>query len=363
MKIALYANEIARSGQRGVKTHSLELFRAMVRQNRGHDLTLFAEKSIKGCFDEPVKEVIIPPRKWWAFRAFAPQMRDFKPEAVLMPIQTYPFWRKSSFKVAVTIHDVAFLHFPEHYTAHGRFLLKFNTRRAARLADHIIVPSKTTRRDLIQFYGVPKEKISVVYHGFSDFLVKKGRVGSVEVFNFTQKSPFLLFVGSVQPRKNLIRLVEAFEILAPGAPELKLVLVGGNGWLFEEILRRIEKSPVKNRIVMTGEVSIELLADFYASAEMLVFPSLYEGFGLPVLEAMSCGLPVVCAKNSSIKEVAGDAAVYFDEYDSKNMADKLKMVYYDADLQEKMQNEGLKRAREFSWEKAAQATWETMENI
>lgn len=364
MNIAVYANEIAEKGSSGVRVYSLAILRYLLRQDQKNRYFLYSKRDISGFFCCGNKVFsILKNRKFWAFTAFAEHISKDKPDVLFMPIQIYPFWKKNSIKTVVVVHDVAFLLFPRHFTFFKCKLLKFHTKRAIMFSDHIIVPSNATKKDILRFYEVNPSKISVVYHGFNRNLLKTARKDDSRVLELTKGAPYALFVGSLQPRKNIDHLIGAFEKLKNNQKELKLVLCGGKGWMSEGILSRISQSSQKADIILAGDVSDDLLSSFYKNALFFVFPSLYEGFGLPVLEAMSFGLPVVCAKNSSISEIAGDAALYFDEYRISDMAEKMLILCENGALQAEFSQKSLKQAEKFSWERSARETLEVLEKV
>ncbi len=174
-----------------------------------------------------------------------------------------------------------------------------------------------------------------------------------------QITNYLLYVGAIQPRKNLEVLIEAFEIHKSSIRcDLKLVLAGGKAWMWEETIERIEKSPFKNDIILTGKVNFEDLAVLYKNAGIFIFPSLYEGFGIPILEAFASGIPVICARNSSLPEVGGEAAEYFENSDAEDLRRKIKKVLENKELQNSMIARGKEQVKKFSWEKCARETLE-----
>lgn len=363
MKIAVYANEIAQKGSFGVKIYSREILQGILRLDRENRYTLYSSIDISSFFGEEVVFSLIKPKRLWAFTVFASRIKKDRPDVLFVPIQIYPFWKKSSIKTVVVVHDLAFLLFPGHFTWIKRKLLAFHTKRAVLLSDRVIVPSEATKKDILKFYKVEASKISVIPHGFNANLLKMAQKADDRVYKLTNGKPYMLFVGSIQPRKNLIRLIEAFEEVAGKENDLKLVICGGKGWIYEKIYKKIAKSPFSSRIIITGDVADDILAGLYKNALFFVFPSLYEGFGLPVIEAMSFGLPVVCAKNSSIAEIAGDATLFFDEYSVADMSQKMLTLCRNRALRDELSVKSLQRASFFSWDKAAKETVEVFQGL
>jgi len=239
---------------------------------------------------------------------------------------------------------------------------------AIKNADRIIAVSQATKKDILKFYPqISQEKITVIHHGF-DTKLFQGRVSQEEsekvlaTYNLKPKT-YLLYVGAIQPRKNLGVLIEAFEKIKSNNPELKLVLAGAPAWQYEDTLEKISQSKFSKDIVVTGTIPFTDLPVLYQNAATFVFPSLYEGFGIPVLEAMASGTPVILANNSSLPEVAGDAALYFETENSDDLANCLERVLTDRDLSAAMIQKGKSRAAHFSWEKCAQLTLDNIEKV
>jgi len=405
---------------------------------------------------------------WWTQFKFARAVRRLQPEVCWMPIQQIPWFnlilrditlklknlkpphpslrertggdkktkhqiQDTKYKIpnteyVVTIHDLAFKFFPNHFPLIDRLKLNLYTDLAVKKADKIIAISETTKQDLIRLYPrIDKGKIKVVYHGFDrenfqqkfsdeevgEFL-KKWKLGQVksrkskvkrhdmkELGNreknndnerIGEQVDYLLYVGAIQPRKDLITLIKVFEavkqqdarykiqetnkiqdiknkISAQGGPaegwqntNLKLILVGEIAWKSESTIEAVENSEFKDDIIMTGKVDFQELALFYRFAKVFVFPSLYEGFGIPLLEAMASKTPVITADNSSLSEVGGSAVLKFKSGDREGLAKEVNKLLKDKGLQEEMVNRGLKRIEKFSWKKCAKKTLEVLKD-
>jgi glycosyltransferase involved in cell wall biosynthesis len=246
--------------------------------------------------------------------AFAREMFREQPEKLFLPIQAAPLIMPRDIQVTVTIHDLAFKKFPETFP---KVLLgKLNMLLAVALhrADKIIAVSEATRVDIHRYFPhIPAARVRVIPHGFAaDFFLPAAAPAEMEsVLSPHGLTPgdYVLYVGALQPRKNLVRLIGAFEQARTKAPEMRLVLVGKRAWLAEEILRAAETSPDRAAIHLPGQATFEELRAWYQGARLFAFPSLCEGFGMPLLEAMASGTPVLTARNSSLPEVAGDAAL------------------------------------------------------
>jgi glycosyltransferase involved in cell wall biosynthesis len=262
----------------------------------------------------------------------------------------------------LTVHDLSFLRHPESaHPAQRAYLVRTVPRSVAR-ADHILADSQNTKDDLVELLGVPPNRVTVVYPGVEP---RFRRVTDPDVLagvraRYRLPDRFILHVGTLQPRKNLVRLVEALERLheASCQPALHLVLIGAKGWLCEEIFEAIARPGVAERVIVPGFVDDADLPAIYSLAGLFVFPSLYEGFGLPVLEAMACGCPVVCSNASSLPEVAGDAALLVPPTDVDALTEAMARMLSDAGLRSRLVEAGYAQARRFTWEAAARQTWE-----
>jgi len=273
-----------------------------------------------------------------------------------------PYFRRV--KSVFTLHDLIFLFHPETHKPLNRWFLTLMMPRFLRAADAIIAVSECTRRDAIRFYGIPEEKITVIYEGVSP----RFRPASPEAVRavrekYSLPEHFILYVGTIEPRKNLTALLEAFTNLQSAICNLHLVFVGKKGWLYEGFFRRLRELGLEDRVIFTGYVPDEDLPAIYSAADLFVFPSLYEGFGLPVLEAMACGTPVVCSNTSSLPEVAGDAALLVDPTDVRALAGAMERALRDEEKRREMRERGLRQATKFSWEKAAAMTLKVYQDV
>ncbi|GAC1327721.1 MAG: glycosyltransferase family 1 protein [Chloroflexota bacterium] len=260
----------------------------------------------------------------------------------------------------LTVHDLAFLMRPECAHPRLRVYLEEVVPRSVRRADFIIADSENTRNDLVVLLGVPPTSIAVVPGGVEErFTAVTDAMTRSRVRRYLGigEAPFILAIGVLEPRKNLNRLMDAFADLKkrPGVPsDLKLLLAGGKGWLFDGIFEHHAASPVRDDIVFPGFIPDELLPGMYSCAEVFAFPSLYEGFGLPILEAMACGTPVVASRASCLPEVAAGAAVLIDPASADSLADGLYRTLIEPDLRADLIARGRERAAQYTWRAAAE---------
>lgn len=256
----------------------------------------------------------------------------------------------------LTVHDLSFIRDPDSADDALRAFLERVVPRSVRRADHVLADSQATREDLISLWGTPASKITVIPGGVEArfrpvtdpeaLRAVRGKYGLGE-------GPFILSVGTLQPRKNIIRLIQAFAPLAARQPDLSLVIAGGRGWKYQQILAEPARLQIAGRVHFTGFVADADLPTLYSAAEVFAFPSLYEGFGLPILEAMACGTPVAASNSSSLPEVTGDAGLSLDPLAVASWTEGLERLLSDGALRAELAARGRARAGGFGWEKAA----------
>ncbi len=257
----------------------------------------------------------------------------------------------------ITIYDLSFALFPQFFRGFNQTYLRLGTRLSAQRAQRLITISDCTRRDVHRLYNVPLDRIDVAYPGVDETL-KPPSSDRVENFRRAKNLPekFLLFLGTLEPRKNLITLVRAFTALKQACPEAVLVLAGGVGWMADDLFAAIDASGVKDSIILPGYVAAEDKALWYAAAAAFVYPSIYEGFGLPPLEAMACGTPVIVSNAASLPEVVGDAGLLIAPEDVSDWAAALQRVWSDAAYRAELADRGTRQAAKFTWLETARQT-------
>jgi glycosyltransferase involved in cell wall biosynthesis len=257
----------------------------------------------------------------------------------------------------VTVHDLSFALFPEFFRGANAAYLRLFTRLSCQRAARIVAVSENTRADVIRLYGVPGRRVAAIPHGV-DAQFHPRPPGEVAEFRRVHSLPdhFILFVGTLEPRKNLVKLIEAFANIKGQISNIKLVLVGGQGWYYGPIFATVERLNLEERTIFAGYVPNEELPLWYAAADVFAFPSRYEGFGMPVLEAMACGTPVVTSTASSLPEVAGDAALTVAPDDAGALTAALQRALADRAWREETRVKGLARAAAFTWEATARRT-------
>ena len=262
----------------------------------------------------------------------------------------------------LTIHDLSFLRVPEYYVPAFRRYLEGAVARAAGRADHILADSESTRQDIIELMPVQKERVTVLYPGVDPRFrpIRTQTVLDAVRERYALPDRFVLGLSTLQPRKNFAGLIEGFRRLVqaggnePAVADLQLVIAGGKGWMVEETYAAVSKAEMEAHVHFAGFVDDDDLPALYNLSAAFAFPTWYEGFGLPVLEAMACGTPVVCADNSSLPEVAGQAALLVDAGDPDALAEALIQVLVKADLRARLAVAGPEQAMRFTWPAAAQ---------
>lgn len=306
------------------------------------------------------KYIIVGPKKLWTQFGLPLYLYTHFPRPDVFFTPTHYAPRFSPVMTAISVMDLSFLHYPELFAKKDIYQLVNWTKYSAHNADKIFTISNASKNDILKEYKKPEEDVIVTYPGVKDEVKNmKNELTKKELEEkFAVVGDYILFVGTLQPRKNIVRLIEAFSRIKQKekTKKLELILVGKKGWLYEEILDAPNTYNVRGVVKFLDFVRDEELSALYKHALCFVLPSLYEGFGLPVLEAMRYGCPVITSNVSSLPEAGGDAALYVDPMDVSDIEGKLKKVIDSPTLRKQMIEKGYKQVKKFSWEKAAQET-------
>lgn len=358
MLVGIDASRATSPQRTGTENYSLYLIGHLLALN-GHRYRLYFNAAPPpGLFpqrDNWEARVMPFPRLWTHLR-LSWEMVRCNPDLLFVPAHVIPFIHPRS---VVTVHDLGYLYHPGAHRAWDRLYLDLSTRFNVSVASQIIADSEATKNDLVQKYSVLEERITVVYPGcnLDPVIDETGWERVRERYHLPGK--YILHLGTLHPRKNILCLLEAFQPLSRDFPDLHLVLAGKRGWLYEEILYKAEG--LGGRVHFPGYVASEDLPLLLRRARLFILPSLYEGFGFPILEAMAAGTPVVCSNASSLPEVAGDAALLFDPHDVEAMGEAMRTVLEDDALRSELVERGLERAKIFSWERCARETLSVLE--
>lgn len=367
--IGLDASRAARAHRTGTETYALELLKALAAlAGPRHQLRLYTphppQHSDWPGLPQAETRVIPWPRLWTHLR-LAAELHQHPPDLLFVPAHVLPFY--CPVPGIVTVHDLGYIHYPEAHRPFDRWYLNWTTRRHTQVARHIIADSLATKHDLAQFYRANLNRISVIYLGRDETLkpVTDPSLIAQAKAEYQIEGDYLLYVGTLHPRKNLVRLIEAFAmaLAAVSLPHPKLVIAGGKGWLYQEIFAKVEMLGLAGQVIFPGYIAERLKPALLSGATAYLFPSLYEGFGLPVLEAMACGTPVLTSQASSLPEVAGDAALLINPQEPAEIAQGIIQLMTQADLRRQLVERGFHQIQKFSWAKAATQLLEVVEKV
>lgn len=304
---------------------------------------------------------------WSQLRLVGQVLRD-RPDVLFVPAHVLPealAYRKrhsvSFLRLVTTIHDIAFRAWPEAYGARERWYADHATRIAVRSADRIIVPTHAVAEDLVRHYIADRRRITVIPHGVMAMQYDASRIPLPS--SRIPPVPFLLYVGRLERKKNVARMVDAFSRIAPAHPELRFILAGPPGYGYEDVCAALARAPARDRIVTPGWIDPPTYRALLGRATALCFPTLAEGFGLPILEAMASGVPVITSRGHAHEEVAGDAAILVDAGDTASIAAGMDRVLCDPALREDLVRRGQQRAAAFTWESTARGTWDVLRDV
>ena len=305
---------------------------------------------------------IVRPKRMWTLFGLSLEflLKKSKVDIFFSPTHYLPI--VAPVKSAVSVLDVSYLHFPELFKKRDLYQLKNWTAYSVKKASKVFTISQSSKDDIIKKYRLPEDKVVVTYPGIKS----ESRIMNYESGSDTLRKKYgidgdyILFVGTLQPRKNIVRLIEAFSKIKN---DIQLIVVGKKGWLYEEILQAPKKFNIEDRVKFLDSVTDEDLPIFYKNAICFVLPSLYEGFGLPVLEAMQYGCPVITSNVSSLPEAGGDAAIYVNPLDIDDITKNLESIIQNSELREKLIKKGYEQVKKFSWAKTAKETLMALKSI
>ena len=369
MRVAFHIDQLWFKAPGGIGTYVRELVQALEREDPSLELELFRstwDRAPAGIWPRDRAPVELPRRiatlypSWDLFGR--PALPDELASCDVVHATNHaaiaPAGRGQ--KLVVTVHDLAFERFPSAFPRNWRWLFRAGVRAAVRRADAILTPSRSTAEDLLSRSRVDPSKLHVVPLAAS---LEVGADDPEAVLDRLRvRRPYVLFVGTLEPRKNVVRLVRAYRRLASGGSPHSLVLAGPLGWGSEPLLRELKLSG-SGEVVMTGALTPEELDAMYRGADAFCYPSLYEGFGLPVIEAMARGVPTVASSTSSIPEVAGDAALLVDPLNVRDISDALQRVLGSPELAGDLSRRGRAQSERFSWDESARGTLRVYEHV
>jgi len=349
----------------GAGTYTLNLAHALARNDKSHRYVVYARRHSLALLESLADDATIVDvgdlprwrRQLWEQASLPLDLRRRKASLLHSPHHTTPLLYCPCPRV-VTVHDVTFFHLPDRYPATRRLFFQLMTRLAARRAAVLLVPSASVREDLHAFLRAPLERIVVTYEGVDPSFrpLDRGECVALARKRYGLPEGYLLSLGTREPGKNREVLLRALRRLVDAGRDLPLAVVGQSGWRLKDEQRAVRDLGLGARVHFTGYVPQSDLPALYNAASVFVFPSLYEGFGLPALEALACGVPVVTSNVSALPEVVGDAALLVDPHEPQAIADAIGRALDDAGLRALLVQAGLERAAGFTWDACAEAT-------
>ncbi len=368
MRIGINTRNLLSNKLEGFGQYTLEITRRLCQNHPEHEFYLFFDRPFdsKYVFASNVKPVVLfPPTRHPILYVF---WFEISLKRALSKYKIDLFWSpdgfcslRSNVPQITTIHDLNFEHNPKDLPWIVSRYFRFFFPKFARKSKRIITVSEYSKNDIHTTYAIPKEKIKVIYNGSNEAYRCIEPEHQRQVRNkYTQGKPFFVFVGSLHPRKNVKRLIEAFEIVSKKNEEIRLVIVGSAMWKDEKI--PISKE-LNNRIIFTGHLDTTELTKIMGSARALTYVPYFEGFGIPLVEAMRCGIPILSANTTCLPEVADDAAIYCDPFNVEDIAKGMFQLLVNENLTEELSRKSLKRSQYFSWENAAQQIWSELNEV
>ena len=365
MRIAFLADPLDRQ-YGGIHVYTKELLNELSRVDSKNEYIVIRSEA-KNEFDG-MREIVIPYssfpgyRFWRLFFQIPKILSKHGIDIVVEPAHFGPFNLSKNIKRVTVIHDMTVFLFPKYHVFLSQYLQRKFLPRIISKSDQIITNSVSTTNDLIKRFPFAKNKTNSILLGKNGAFKPKSDIGILLRHKINQ--PYILFVGTLEPRKNLLTLIESFNIFKTQTGlKHQLVLIGKNGWKSAEIIEAIEQSSYNSDIMILGYVSREELPVFYSMAEIFVYPSIYEGFGLPVLEAMACGTPVITSCVSSLPEIGGSAVLYTDPHSVDQLTAHMVRLCSNSEERQKYGRLGLGQSAKFSWEKTARKTVDLFETM
>lgn len=366
MHIAIDASRATVEQRTGTEGYSYHIIRGLIELGSNHKFTLYFRHQPPNNLlpSDPclISERVIRRNRFWTHSGLGPAVRADRPDILFVPSHVIPWPGTGQIPSVVTIHDLGYLHYPDKHPLVQRMYLDWSTRHSARVARRIISVSNATAQDIRSLGSIPQDKVQVVYSGVARFLqpASDDQIESLRT-RLGISGPYILHVGSLQPRKNLTRLIEAFARIAESTQNVSLVLAGREAWGFRRFSERAIELGIEDRVIFPGYIADADLPALYSGASLYAFPSLYEGFGFPALEAMACGTAVVCSNSSSLPELVGDAALTIAPTDVDDLANAIQRVLDDSALASDLIRRGRERVREFTWEACVRNTLAVLE--
>lgn len=366
MTIGIDASRALRKIKTGTEWYSVEIILNLAAIDKKNDYILYSHEAPSSPLDNlppNFKWRIMPFTRGWTLFRLSWEIKKNAPDVLFIPAHTLPLITGK--KSVVMIHDLGFMHNPELYPLRQKIYHNFVINYVKKHATHILAPSQYSKKDIITNLGIPKENITVIHHGYDHNLYQARPDLSHPSADYLS---YIFFIGRLETKKNVINLIEAFrilrtELLASGQT-LNLVLAGQPSHGYDQIKAKIiSLGNLSSSVIELGYVAEEDLPIYFSNAACFAFPTLFEGFGIPVIQAQACGTPVICSKTTSLPEIAGDAALLINPRDPRDIAQALRKVLTDQKVHKDLVQKGYKNVERFSWHTAAQKTLTVLEDI
>jgi glycosyltransferase involved in cell wall biosynthesis len=371
MKIAVNTRFLLSGKMEGFGWYTYEITKRLVEQHPEYEFIFFFDRPFdpKFIFGSNVTPIVLnPPARhpvlfiYWFEFAIRKALKKVKADVFFSP-DGYLSLRSKTPQISV-IHDINFEHFPKDLPWSARVYLRHFFPLFAQKAEHIITVSEYSKQDIVDTYNISPQKITAIWNGASDVFVPINETEQLSIkAKYSLNKPFFLFVGSLHPRKNVRRLIEAFALFKEKTnSKHQLVIVGSSLWK-NKAYQLVVSDQIKNEIHFTGHLHLKELSKVMATADALTFVPYFEGFGIPLVEAMKCGTPILCGDKTSLPEVAGEAAIYCDPFNVNDIAQKLELISQNNDLRFQLKIAGLERGKKFNWDKSAQHVWKVIQTV
>lgn len=365
--IGIDASRAISAAPTGTEGYSYHLIRALIpRLTPRFDVRLYARAAPAAeAFPDTAELRVMPWPRLWTHMRLSWEMRRHPPDLLFVPAHVLPLYTPA--RTLVTVHDLGYRYVPQAHPWRQRWYLEWSTRRNVRAAAHVLADSRATRDAIVAAYGVPAEKITVVYPGYDSDLAPVHNLQKQRAvrdrYGIPLDKPYVLHLGRIQPRKNLTRLATAFAYLLPRHPELRLVLAGPAGWMAEPILTRVRALGIERQVIFPGYIEAADKAALISAATFVAYPSLYEGFGFPALEAQACETPLLASNTSSLPEVVGAGGLLVDPKETPAIADAMQRLLEDKELRKRLIARGRENLARFDWSKTAQQVASIIEAV
>jgi glycosyltransferase involved in cell wall biosynthesis len=369
MRIAVNTRLLLKGKLEGIGWFTYRTLEKIVQQHPGHEFIFFFDRPYDPSFvfGPNVTPVVVGPQArhpilfniWFEWRIPA-LLRKYKADLFLSPDSQMSL--KTTVPTCLVMHDLAFEHYPEHFKLSHRLYWRRYSPLFARKATRLATVSTYSKEDISQRYGVPLDKIDVVYNGAHDEYKPLSHECREEVKKtYTEGCEYFVFAGALHPRKNIVHLLEAFiAFKKKQRSNMKLVIVGRMAWKYDAVLEMKENMPFKDDVKWVGYMEVSELSKVIGAAYALVYASLFEGFGIPILEALQCNVPAIVSNTSSMPEVAGDAALLVDPTNVDDIAAKMGMIYKDEQLRAKLIAAAPAQVEKFNWQRSSERLWDCM---